>query len=146
MAASSLPNRATIPVVTHASQSPTETWDDPTRGNVQWWTLLSGDRTPTDTLTCGVAEIPPGEADVLRTHSHLQAEVYHFLSGSGVVFIDGVEDAVYTGSTVFIPGNAIHGVRNTGAAPLRLFYVFAVDSFADVAYVFPGAAIPELQG
>ena len=63
--------------------------------------------------------------------------MYHFTSGVGVVRIDGVETAVRAGSTVFVPGMAWHGVRNTGDEPLRLFYVFAVDSFADVEYLFP---------
>ena len=124
-------------VVTHESRCETEAWDDPVRGKVKWWTLLSGERTPSNSLTCGVAEIEHGRPDVLHPHQHAQAEVYHFLSGTGVVHIDGIEHAVHTGSTVFIPGMALHGVRNTGNEPLRLFYVFAVDSFNDVEYLFP---------
>ena len=126
-------------VITHPTQCTTEQWDDPVRGKVKWWTLISGDRTPTDSLTCGVAEIEPGRPDVLHPHQHAQPEVYHFLSGTGVVHIDGEDHPVVAGSTVFIPGNASHGVRNTGAAPLRLFYVFAVDAFDAVEYVFPDA-------
>lgn len=125
------------PVVTHEDDCETEAWDDPVRGKVKWWTLLSGDRTPSERLTCGVAEIEPGRPDTLSPHRHAEPEVYHFLAGTGVVHIDGVETPVRSGSTVFVPGMAWHGVRNTGDVPLRLFYVFAVNSFADVEYLFP---------
>lgn len=50
--------------------------------------------------------------------------------------IEGNECKVEKGSTVFVPGNAEHGVRNEGPEELRWFYVFAADSFGDVVYRF----------
>jgi len=47
-----------------------------------------------------------------------------------------VEHAVASGSAVFIPGDAEHGVRNTGDGPLRVVYAFATDSVDDVVYRF----------
>ncbi|MCB8978163.1 MAG: hypothetical protein H6657_12140 [Ardenticatenaceae bacterium] len=41
------------------------------------------------------------------------------------------------GSLVFIPGDAPHGLRNTGSEVLRLLYVFAVDSLDEVVYKLP---------
>ena len=46
------------------------------------------------------------------------------------------EHRLRAGSSVFIPGNVWHGARNTGTNVLRLLYVFATDSFADVYYEF----------
>ena len=43
------------PFVVNESQCEIEGWDDPIRGVVSWRTLLSGDRTPTDSLTMGRA-------------------------------------------------------------------------------------------
>jgi hypothetical protein len=40
---------------------------------------------------------------------------------------------------VFIPGMAEHGIRQTGAEVLRLFYAFPVDSFDSVEYQFKAA-------
>ena len=37
-----------------------EGWDDEQHGRVQWRTLFSAERTPTEALTAGVAEIGPG--------------------------------------------------------------------------------------
>ena len=98
--------------------------------------LLGGDRTTSERMTCGGAQIEsmPG---MWQPHQHAKPEEYHFLSGTGVVQIDGTEHAVRTGSTVFIHAIASHGVRNTGSEPPRLFYVFAVDSFTGVEYLFP---------
>ena len=46
---------------------------------------------------------------------------------------------------LFIPGDVRHGVRNIGQLPLRLFYVFAVDSFSEVHYVFPEPPLEPAQ-
>ena len=131
-------NHKTVPVLIHPEECEQEGWDDPAKGGVLWWTLLSADRTPSHSMTCGVAEIGVGEAGALIKHKHAQAEVYHVLSGEGVVTIEDEAYAVRAGSTMFIPGNLEHGTRNTGQEPLRLFYIFAVDSFAEVIYEFPG--------
>jgi hypothetical protein len=37
-------------------------------------------------------------------------------------------------SSIFIPGNAPHGIRNIDASRLRFIYTFAVDPLADVQY------------
>ena len=56
--------------------------------------------------------------------------------GSGVVVLDGVEHPVTAGSAVFVPGDAEHGIRNTGEGPLRFVYAFATDAVDDVVYRF----------
>lgn len=60
----------------------------------------------------------------------------YVLTGTGVVDLDGTEHQVGSGSQVFIPGSAEHGIRNTGAHVLRFFYALAADAFADIEYVF----------
>ncbi len=125
------------PFVVHEHDVALEEWNDPVKGQVSWRTLLSADRTPTSTMTVGVAEVEPGGSDEFHPHRHADPEIYYILEGEGLVEIDGVEHAVRTGSAVFIPGNAWHSSRNTGAATLRLLYVFAVNSFHQVEYEFP---------
>jgi oxalate decarboxylase/phosphoglucose isomerase-like protein (cupin superfamily) len=53
---------------------------------------------------------------------------------------------VNAGSTVFIPGNAEHGIVNTGSGDLRWFYVFPTSAFGDVVYRFSekGSALAKL--
>lgn len=132
------PDRNVAPVVTHSEACEAEGWYDPVSGGVQWWTLLSADRTPSHAMSCGVVMIGPGTGGMMITHRHAQPEIYHILSGVGVVTIDGEEFPVREGTTLFIPGGADHSTRNTGEAPLRIFYVFAVDSMEEVRYESAG--------
>ena len=128
-----------LPFVVHfdTADIPLEHWDDPVKGKVSWRTLVSGDCTPSTELTVGVADIEPGRPDAHNPHRHTQAEVYTIVSGEGIVHVDGIDHAVATGATVFIPGGVWHFARNTGDTTLRLVYVFAADSFSDIEYEFP---------
>jgi len=118
-----------------------DSWDDPVRGRLHWRTLFSQGPTPTEAITCGVAELAPG--DHLERHRHAPAEVYYVVAGEGIVSLDGKEIVVRPGAAVFIPGMAEHGVRQTGAATLRFFYVFPVDSFDGVEYLFAAPSPPD---
>jgi mannose-6-phosphate isomerase-like protein (cupin superfamily) len=120
------------PQVRDSSEVESEVWDDPVRGDVSSRVLFSADRTPTASLYTGLAALTPG--GWLGLHRHAQAEVYHLVEGSGVVVLDGVEHPVAAGSAVFIPGDAEHGIRNTGDGPLR--FAVATNSIDDVVYRF----------
>src|SRR5260370_4222120 len=125
------------PLVVDEADAPRDGWDDPVRGRVHWRTLLSQGLTPSAGITCGVAELAPG--DWLGLHRHQPPEIYYVLSGAGVVSLGGRKIAVNAGAAVFIPGMAEHGIRQTGNEVLRLFYGFPVDSFDSVEYLFSGA-------
>lgn len=120
-------------LVLQEDDRPVEGWNDE-RGRLTWRPLFSAGSTPTDHLVTGVAELEEG--GFLALHRHDQAETYYVLSGTGVVSLDGVEHPVRPGSTVFLPGSAEHGIRNTGTRRLRFFYALAADDFADIEYVF----------
>ncbi len=125
--------QAIRPYVAHVDDAPAEAWD----GIVSWRTLLSADRTPTAGMTVGLAEIPVEGTVDGATHHHVAHEAYVVLDGSGRVLLDEVWHDVEPGAVVFIPGGTAHCMENTGDAPLRLVFVLAADSFADVEYVFP---------
>ena len=112
-------------------------WDDPVRGRLRWRTLMSKGVTPSNGMTCGVTEFQPGEW--LGLHRHAPPEIYYIFAGAGLMSLDGREIPVKAGSAVFIPGMAEHGIRQTGSEILRLFYVFPVDSFDGVEYLFSAA-------
>jgi quercetin dioxygenase-like cupin family protein len=128
------------PFVVNESQCEVEAWNDSIRGTVRWRTLLSSDRTPTDSLTMGVAELRANDDVAFKLHRHHQAESYYILSGRGVVSINATEHALAPGDAVFIPGGAPHGARCVGAEPLRLLYIFAADRFDQVQYEFLSSA------
>ena len=112
---------------------PVEQWADPARGSIRWQTLISRGLTDTAGMVCGVAELDPGMD--FAAHHHAQAEVYFGLDGTGTVMIDGCAHGLAPGVVLFIPPNAVHGVPEVAAA-LRFLYVFATDSFDDIAYHF----------
>jgi quercetin dioxygenase-like cupin family protein len=125
------------PVVVHEDEREWEGWPEEEvaeRGDTRWKTLISAGLTPTSALTLGVARLPSGGE--LPAHRHAPPEVYFVLDGAGIVTIDGSSSALSPGVSVFIPGEAIHSVRATGATDLRIAYVLAADGFDDVTYVF----------
>ena len=123
----------TPPVLRHENDTLEESWNDH-RGRLSFRTLIDGDQTPTKELTFGTATLKAGEW--LALHRHAQPEIYYILSGRGIMTIDGVRHDVSTGTGIFIPGNAEHGISNAETAPLRFLYAFAVDGFSEVVYVF----------
>ena len=118
-----------VSYVTAERDVPLESGEDV---GVTWRTLTSADRTPTHTLTSGVCEIEPGGA--LELHRHPPLELYYFLQGTGIVRLGDREQRVGPGTTISIPGNTPHSIRNDGQSLLKLFYVFPVDSFSEVVY------------
>lgn len=116
-----------------AATLPDERWDDPARGTIRFRTLISAPDTPTTGIVCGVAMLAPGETFAL--HSHAEPEVYFGLEGEGEVMIDGRQYRLSPGVALYIPGGAVHGVP-LATAPLRWFYTFAANSFADIRYRF----------
>ncbi len=94
--------------------------------------LFSGDRTATDTLTCGIAEVGPDTP--LPLHRHAEAEVYLGLSGEARVTVGGREHALSEGVALFIPGGAPHAVH--ADADARFFFAFAADSYPEIDYTY----------
>jgi len=121
-------------LVVHETDRPIDGWDDPERGRVRWRTLFSKGVSPTEGVTCGVALLGPG--DWLARHRHAPPEVYYVVEGAGNVFLEGEERRVEAGDAVFIPGMALHGIAQVGEKALKFFYVFGVDSFDGVTYLF----------
>lgn len=113
-----------------------EGWEEVALGAVQWRTLVSGERTPSNALTMGVAEVREATEGRPRLHRHAQAETYFVLSGRGAINLAGAERPLATGDAVFIPGGAWHVAWCVGEEPLRILYVLAADSFDQVIYEF----------
>jgi mannose-6-phosphate isomerase-like protein (cupin superfamily) len=71
----------------------------------------------------GMENIPPGKK--IRLHHHPHAEEILFIHrGTGVARLGSREVAVSAGATVYIPRNVSVGLRNMGAEPLSLVFIF----------------------
>jgi mannose-6-phosphate isomerase-like protein (cupin superfamily) len=124
-------SREDAPRIVHREDVPARSWP----GIVTWRTLL-GDGPGSERITLGVATIAPGAAVDGARHRHTEPEAYYVTAGEGVVHLGGEEHPVRTGSCVFVPGDLSHYVENRGPVPLELIFVFAVDRYDDVVYVF----------
>lgn len=129
------PQEAVVIDASYASQNQPESFSDSSRGEVTWHTLLSAPKTSSQDMSAGIASCP-ANTGYLAHHRHTQSEIYYVISGKGEVTVDGKVHAVSGGSTVFIPGNAEHGIKNTGDQELKWFYVFPTASFSNVKYKF----------
>ena len=99
---------------------------------VRFRLLLSGDRTESDSVTCGIAEVGPGAP--LPLHRHPQAEVYYGLSGRAQVTVGGRQMDLTEGVALFIPGGVPHAVH--AEAEARFLFAFAADRYGDVDYEY----------
>jgi mannose-6-phosphate isomerase-like protein (cupin superfamily) len=93
-------------------------------------------------MCAGIAVCPP-RTGKLCPHRHEQAEIYYIISGKGIMTIKGEKYQVEEGSSVFVPGNAEHGIVNEGEEELKWFYVFPTPSFGDVVYHFSDETVAE---
>ena len=72
------------------------------------------------TLSMSLAEAQvPGQAETLLHRHKTFQEIYHFLSGKGVMTLGNESFPVKKGDSVLIPKGTPHKVRNTGAETLR---------------------------
>jgi quercetin dioxygenase-like cupin family protein len=132
-------DEAVRPFSVSIGETPLEGASDVQSGNLTWRTLISGDRTPSDQITLGVADFPP--YGTLNAHRHDPAEFYFGLAGEGTVLAKGVSFRIAQGVAVFIPGNTDHGVV-AGNRGLSILYGFARRAFDGVIYDFRDGTQP----
>jgi quercetin dioxygenase-like cupin family protein len=119
---------------THVADVPVEKWESPERGRVAFRTLFGGQDVVPGGLTVGVADVEPG--DGLKRHSHPPAEVYYVLQGRCSVVVGDEQRELVPGGSVLIPGDQPHAVMNPGPDLVRILYVLAAASMAEVDYSF----------
>jgi mannose-6-phosphate isomerase-like protein (cupin superfamily) len=70
-------------------------------------------------LSFAHAVVAPGKT--LPAHYHaLMSEVYHVVSGEGVMTLDGTPHTVRAGDTISLPPGTIHSLTNHSEEPLCL--------------------------
>jgi len=79
-------------------------------------------------LVLGTETIPTG--GVIPKHRHLgQDEILFLQTGSARVSLNGQNYEVHAGGMVFFPLNTWVSLRNTGAAPIQLIFIFSAPGF-----------------
>jgi quercetin dioxygenase-like cupin family protein len=81
-------------------------------------------------LVMGSEELPPGQA--IAAHRHPGADEIVFVhSGTGVAELGDRSAAVEAGATIYIPRSTRMMVRNTGAEPLVVSFVFSQPGYEE---------------
>ena len=65
-----------------------------------------------------------GVGDRIPRHWHDVDEVVMYTGGEAIVHLEGTDQRVEPGATVFIPAGAIHGTANAGSTPVEIIAVF----------------------
>jgi quercetin dioxygenase-like cupin family protein len=79
---------------------------------------------PTDQLksmTAGSVRLKPG-MEPHPPHQHPEEEFMVVTEGAGVILVSGKNTKVGPGSIMYCAGNKLHGIKNTGSAPLLFYY------------------------
>ena len=73
-----------------------------------------------------VWELAPGVSEGMHVHDGetMLEELYYFLEGEGVMWVDGERVPIAAGDAVLAPAASDHGFKNTGSGPLRLVLVW----------------------
>jgi len=58
------------------------------------------------------AYIKPGESSL--PHRLIGSEVYHFIAGKGIIYINKENQVIQSGDTVYVPPGGLQFVENTG--------------------------------
>jgi mannose-6-phosphate isomerase-like protein (cupin superfamily) len=74
--------------------------------------------------------LQPGEEIGEEVHQD-RDQFFRIEEGSGVIDIDGAENAVEDDIAVIVPAGARHNVRNTGDEPLHLYTIYAPPEHKD---------------
>ena len=80
---------------------------------------------PTDqlkSLTAGSVRLNPG-SEPHPPHQHPEEEIMLVTEGHGRIVVDGKTTEVGPGAMMYCAGGKVHGIHNTGDAPL-LFYFY----------------------
>ena len=98
-------------------------------------------------LVMGYEELAPGQ--VITVHRHvLSDEIIFVHKGSGLVTLGDREQQVGTGGTVYIPRHMRIGLRNNGAGPLGIAFIFSKPGFEELMRensVLEGEPVTELS-
>lgn len=81
-------------------------------------------------LVAGTEELAAGSA--IPKHRHLtQDEILLIENGKAHVWLGDMESDVHAGGLVFIPENTWISLKNTGAEPVGLVFIFSAPGFED---------------
>ncbi|TAL34017.1 MAG: cupin domain-containing protein [Spirochaetes bacterium] len=68
-------------------------------------------------ISIQVSSIPVGSEQPL--HRHAPEQCYYIIRGTGLMVIEEERETVNTGDAIYVPGDTMHGIKNTGSEVLE---------------------------
>ena len=72
-------------------------------------------------ITAGTLVLKPGE-EPHPPHQHPEEEFMIVAEGTGIIVVNGKTTKVGPGDLMYCQGNRLHGIKNTGSAPMRFYF------------------------
>jgi mannose-6-phosphate isomerase-like protein (cupin superfamily) len=95
----------------------TGTW-----GSIAIYTAEGTPTTGTSSMLTAELEFLPGQ-QLQPPHRHVNEEFQYVISGSGTWHLNGADIPLEKGDLMYAKPGDLHGIRNTGAEPLRFLVV-----------------------
>jgi len=100
--------------------------------STQFMLKVSPNNNGSQHLVLGTEEVIPGAS--IPRHRHFgQDEILLIQTGKAHVWLGDQERDVHAGGLVFIPANTWAGLKNTGAEPISLVFIFSAPGWEDWA-------------
>ena len=104
--------------------------DNTTSASSQFMLKVSPKNNGSQHLIAGIEELAPGAG--IPKHRHLvQDEIVLIHSGNAHVWLGDRERDLHAGGLVFIPANTWISLKNIGAEPISLTFIFSAPGFED---------------
>jgi quercetin dioxygenase-like cupin family protein len=105
------------------------------RDQAQVQELIGADTVGATDMAMGVARMQPGMYHI-RHHHPDGSEFYYFTKGTCVVHLDGQDVQAGPGTSMYIPPNCIHSIRNDTDEVVELVYGLSKPRYADIGLVY----------
>ena len=101
---------------------------------LQYKLLIDSTKIDNHGLSLGSLVLVPGGE--LPLHHHSPQEIYIIRKGKGLLLSKTETREVFPETSIYIPKNEKHGLKNIGDNNLLIYWIFPTDCWADVRYLY----------
>jgi quercetin dioxygenase-like cupin family protein len=97
--------------------------------------LISGRRSGSNDLCIGLGRMMPGEYHIKHHHPD-GSEFYYFITGECITYVDGEDIRCRPGTTIYLPPNCVHAVRNDTDEVAEMLYGINKPEYSQIGLVY----------
>ena len=107
---------------------------DPEFPGLQYKLLIDSTKIDNHGLSLGSLQLSPGGE--LPLHHHSPQEIYIIRKGKGLLLSKSEQREVFPDTSIYIPKNEKHGLKNIGDNKLLIYWIFPTNCWAEVKYLY----------